>query len=230
MILRRYINFEKFVYLLKDGLFCPKSSLFEDQWEGLIALPDRQNDDRYIINFSQAREWIYVSCWHMETAESYAMWKIYGEHQYSVCIETTKSKLEQLFHKYDSAYAIYSGKVDYYRPYDAAKPVSFEVLRESTIILEKGIWPYATNHFQKHEAYSFEEEYRLVIIDEGFNWDTRNELHGITLKIEPKEIIEGVIISPRAADWFYDVVEDVLSKYSLSLTVRKSNLQLQHKS
>ena len=111
MTVRRYMSFEKFVYLLKTGLLCPKSSLFEDQWEGLISLRNDWINEDWKSNFSIAREWIYVSCWHVGTDESYAMWKIYGEHPYSVCIETTEDKLVEIVKGYNSApeFALGSG-------------------------------------------------------------------------------------------------------------------------
>jgi hypothetical protein len=220
------MNFEKYVYLLNDGLFCPKSSLFEDQWEGLIAQPDKQNDKNYINRFAKAREWIYVSCWHKQTAESYAMWKIYGEHQYAVCIETTTSKLERLSKNMDSALAIYSCDVVYGSPHKRVQGPAFSNLIESDCVLEQGLWPYATNHGVKHDAYSFEKEYRILIIDKNFNVESQNELSGITMKISPKEIIEAVIISPRAPEWFYKIVSDISSRYDLSLEIGKSRLDL----
>lgn len=228
MIIRRYINFEKFVYLLNDGLFCPKSRLFEDQWEGVIAQYEKQNDAKYINNFSKAREWIYLSCWHMETAESYAMWKIYGEHQYSVCIETTKAKIEELFQKSNLAASIYSCEVVYGSPDEHVVGPAYSVLKESNSILEKVQWWYGFNHGIKHKAYIFEKEYRVIIVDERFNLEILNELQGLTLKIAPAEIIDSVIVSPRAPEWFVKIVSDILRKYDLSLNITKSNLELRH--
>lgn len=226
-MIRRYMNFEKYVYLLNDGLFCPKSSLFEDQWEGLISQPDKQNDKNYIERFAKAREWVYVSCWHMETAESYAMWKIYGEHQYAICIETTTDKLERLLqNNLNSALAIYSCNVVYGSPHERVQGPAFSNLREANSVLEQGLWPYATNHGIKHIAYSFEREFRLLIIDERFNVESQNALPGITIKITPKEIIEAVIVSPRAPDWFYKIVSDISSGYGLSFKIGKSHLEL----
>lgn len=227
MIIRRYINFEKFVYLLKEGLFCPKSSLFEDQWEGLIAPPAEWIDDNYIKNFAKAREWVYISCWHMEPDESYAMWKIYGEHQFSVCVETSSTKIDALFQEHNSGGAVYSGGVEYHKPDDKDKYAVSNVLREQVAFLKNGLWAYATNHFVKHKAYHFENEYRAIIIDNNFNLDLRNTLPGITLKINPTEIIDAVIISPRAPDWFSNIVQDILSKYGVNVRVIKSKLELQ---
>ncbi len=228
MIIRRYINFEKFVYLLKEGLFCPKSSLFEDQWEGLVAPPLESRDSNYINNFAKAREWIYVSCWHMEPDESYAMWKIYGKHEFSVCVETSSTKIDELFKEHNSSVAVYSGKVEYHKPSNKYESAVANVLREKEAFVKNGLWTYATHHLTKHIAYQFEKEYRAIIIDKSFNLNLRNTLSGITLKINPKEIIDAVIISPRAPDWFSNIVQDILIRYEVNnVRVIKSKLELE---
>lgn len=232
MIIKRYINFEKFVYLLKEGLFCPKSSLFEDQWEGMVAPLAERLDDDYINDFAKAREWIYVTCWHMEPDESYAMWKIYGEHEYSVCVETSSNKIDTLVEKHNSGVAAYSSEVKYCKPGDKHKYEIGNVLIEQNAFIKNNLraWQFAMNHFTKHKAYHFEEEYRVVIIDNAFNLDNldlRNTLDGITLKINPKEIIGAVIISPRAKDWFSNIVQDILNKYEVDVKVKKSKLAFQ---
>ncbi len=226
MIIRRYINFEKFVYLLKEGLFCPKSSLLEDQWEGLIAPSAEMIKATSINNFAKAREWIYLSCWHTEPDESYAMWKIYGEHEFSVCVETSSTKIDELFKKYNSSDAVYSGKVEYHKPSNKYESVVTNVLREKVAFVKNGLWTYATHHLTKHIAYQFEKEYRAIIIDKKFNLDLQNTLPGITLKINPMEIIDAVIVSPRAPDWFSNIVQDILNKYEVSVSVTKSKLEL----
>lgn len=91
----RYIPFCRFVALLKYGLFVPKASLFEDKLEGLIPIyakekPEMGFTDERVRN---ALEWCYVSCWHSEAAESYAMWRIYGQRSEAVCIESSVSQL-----------------------------------------------------------------------------------------------------------------------------------------
>ncbi len=226
MIIRRYVNFEKFVYLLKEGLFCPKSSLLEDQWEGLIAPSAEMIEATGINNYAKAREWIYLSCWHMEPDESYAMWKIYGEHEFSVCVETSSTKIDALFEKHISDGSVYSGEVEYHKPGGKSKYAVANVLREKVAFRKNNLWAYATNHLTKHIAYQFEKEYRAIIIDKKFNLDLQNTLPGITLKINPMEIIDAVIVSPRAPDWFSNIVQDILNKYEVNVRVTKSKLEL----
>ena len=191
-----------------------------------MAIPREWMDEKYIINFSKAREWIYISCWHKETAESYAMWKIYGEHQYSICVETTSEKIDKLFEKNNISCAAYSGKVEYVNPEDKNKNAVSNVLKETMKVFKNGKWAYATQHFIKHKAYDFEKEYRAIMIDDNFNLDIQNKLLGITLKVDPNEIIENIIISPRAPAWFHDIVQDVLNKYDVDIAVSKSSLEL----
>lgn len=229
IIIKRYMNFENYVRLLNDGLFCPKSSLFEDWWEGLIAHPEKTEDEEYISNFAKAREWIYVSCWHKESAESYAMWKIYGGHQHSVCIQTTKDKVEQLFRSdLDLPSEIISCEVLYLRPNEneARQRPAYSELRESNVILQNKphLSVYASQHGIKHEGYTYEHEYRIIIMDDKITLKFQNELRGTTLKIVPKEIIDEVYVSPSAPDWYYKIVSDISCKYGYSRKIKKSSL------
>ena len=57
-----------------------------------------------------------LSCWHTETAESYAMWKIYGQHEFSLCIETTVAKLQQPIQECNSSLATYSAEDEFTVP------------------------------------------------------------------------------------------------------------------
>ncbi|MCL6272309.1 hypothetical protein M3P05_20545, partial [Sansalvadorimonas sp. 2012CJ34-2] len=60
----RYIQLPQFIYMLSRGFFIPKTSLFEDELEGLASVmfnydevgpaPKMEND--------WAKEWIYTSC------------------------------------------------------------------------------------------------------------------------------------------------------------------------
>jgi len=61
------------------------------------------------------------------------------------------------------------------------------------------------------------------------NLDLQNTLPGITLKINPTEIIDGVSISVGAPDWFSNIVQDILIKYGVNVKVKDSELKLPYK-
>ncbi|WP_274025948.1 hypothetical protein [Vibrio parahaemolyticus] len=98
MEIARYIQLPQFISLITKGLFIPKTSLFEDELEGLASVmfnsdgqgiaPKMEND--------WAKEWIYTSCWYKSTGESMAMWNLYGSNAESLMIKTTTAKLQGL--------------------------------------------------------------------------------------------------------------------------------------
>jgi hypothetical protein len=84
----RHMTFSKFISLIRDGLYFCRLDLLEDPFEGSfsygnqkirenIQLPPTEFDS--LRKFSrEMRKLIYVSCWHINECDSYAMWKIYA--------------------------------------------------------------------------------------------------------------------------------------------------------
>lgn len=71
----------------------------------------------------------------------------------------------------------------------------------------------------KHEAYEFEKEVRMVV--------TRSSLKQpspLRLKIKPNDIIEKIIISPEAGEWFFHLIKSVSKKYRITAPVEYSKL------
>lgn len=95
----RYMPFFRFVDFLENGLFIPNATLFEDKWEGIVALKKsllKSNIGKtYFENIKKALAWIHVSCWYNNEKENYLMWKTYGQNNEAIRIESTKDKLLQ---------------------------------------------------------------------------------------------------------------------------------------
>ena len=47
---------------------------------------------------------------------------------------------------------------------------------------------------------------------------------GLRLKIKPNEIIEKIVVSPEAGEWFYNLVKSVSKKYRIAAPVEYSKL------
>jgi len=120
----RYMNLSSFVWMLQaESLYFCRCDLLEDPYEGyhtqavaaseaefialmlaspaFAKLPDaeklaRDNFKTLLGLPKQIRKEMYVSCWHMNDEESWAMWKLYTSHDESICIRSTYQTLAEL--------------------------------------------------------------------------------------------------------------------------------------
>ncbi|MGZ8159912.1 MAG: hypothetical protein ACXWT4_14010, partial [Methylobacter sp.] len=125
----RYMDIDKFEWMLEHGrLFIPNADHLGDVWEGRTPKGDidwwnreiekattdelkanfAYNRD-FMLKFSQAfRSRYYVTCWHMNEHENYAMWKCYTNSNEAVAIKTTYEQLIDILPDYT-----YTGIVRY---------------------------------------------------------------------------------------------------------------------
>jgi len=108
---------ERFEALLEEGVFFARAHLFEDQREGSatylqawsrrippIRVRSVRTGVRTTLNEALAedsrwnRQWVCVSCWHMNDTESDAMWKLYGGFGKNVCVQSTFRRLDESLH------------------------------------------------------------------------------------------------------------------------------------
>ncbi|WP_189000959.1 DUF2971 domain-containing protein [Deinococcus roseus] len=105
----RYMDLASFLYLLqKSQLAFRRVDTFEDHFEGHLprALELRVKDQESHhkqqetqLTLQQMRLNTHVVCWNISDQECYAMWKIYGREENSVCINTTVGRLQKALQK-----------------------------------------------------------------------------------------------------------------------------------
>jgi hypothetical protein len=173
MRLTRYMSFPRFVSSLKDGLFIPSPLLLDDRWEGLMPFhklaPAELVLDRK--DYRQFVQWMYVSCWHGQAHESFAMWKIYGQIREAILMQTTSDKLKDAFDRQYPNVLAYFDQVDYKDPAQAEQIAFPKIQRLSTrpADVPGGEWfPYMVFMYIKHITYQYEHEVRLVSLDAGY--------------------------------------------------------------
>lgn len=222
----RYMDFTKFVSLLETKcIFLSRVDKFEDPYEGATShaneelRPHRYKD----MNISEdalqqmskfmewTRYWTYVNCWHMNNAESAAMWKLYAQTDEAVAIQSTYSKLHKNLGK-----DIYVGVVHY---------IDYEKdwLPEGNLF-----WPYV----HKRKSFEHEKELRVLIQNlpvqdepgKGIDYSCHNYELGKSVKVDLKDLIENVHVSPTAPSWFFKVVAGVAKRYGYDFEIKKSNL------
>jgi len=98
----RYMTFDRFVDICRSGLFIPNASIFDDKWEGHIAIRSFASDlsEASLKNIGIMKTHFFISSWYAGDEESAAMWKLYGKDSNAVCVETSMDKLKNVCKKY----------------------------------------------------------------------------------------------------------------------------------
>ena len=221
----RYMDFTKFLAMLEHGaLFFPRAHLLGDPFEGSYSRanealresvykdvkPDsRQQMTQAMSRTSeQMRKWTMISCWHINPAESAAMWKLYAESERSLAIQSTYRQLRDSLDD-----KVHIGTVNY---------IDYE-----------SQWLPEGNTFYPfmHKRMSFEHEHELRAVIQEFPQDESGVNlakippdPGIWKKLSLQKLAETVYVSPGAPGWFIELIRLVLSRYEIDIEVRQSSL------
>lgn len=208
----RYMSSERLKDLLRSGdLYFAHLPNLEDSREGALTARTREHLATWFqLNEGMARrrayeqvdeylrtqDSFYVNCWHMNSHESYLMWKAYGGRGYAVV--TTFERLSAAFGA--SMPVITGGVVEY---------VDFQA--ELTAVGN------AFNHVvTKDIPYKDEREFRLIY----WEVDPRHVSHprvpgGVRVQVNLKMLIDRVVRSPFCGPVDAEL-EGLLSKDNLS--------------
>jgi hypothetical protein len=221
----RFLDFTKFVtYLDKKALFFVRADNLDDRFEGKFInaniehwkniLKIGKNMERLEI-YNAFRKTIYICSWHMNEYESAAMWKLYLKSDEGVAIQSTFKRLMDCF-KNNNDDDIYIGKVRYI---DYNK----ENIKEGNIF----------NPFlYKRKSFEHERELRAVTMKSDYKEQTIENpiLHidpgwiGNYVKVDLNVLIEKIIVSPTAPEWFAGLVGSIMKKYGFNKKIVQSNL------
>jgi hypothetical protein len=227
----RYVDFAKFVSLLQsESLYfaSPKVLKEQDKWEAayptrfitatmnhfinaMTPFPSRRPKKRHaklpqgfdpLLRVITRPVAAFVNCWHLNEAESDAMWKLYAGHGQSIAIRSTVKRLAESFSNCPDP--VFLGTIEYI-DYDAEPP----------------IW---TNHLKpivhKRLSFAHEQELRAVVVKKA-----PEESRGILVDVNIRALIETVFVSPQSPEWFVPLVTSVLAKYDFGdLPVMSSRL------
>jgi hypothetical protein len=245
----RYIDFSKYVsMLINSSIYFTRADKFDDKFEGwpTKAFIDGRNkvwdefakkyDEYPNIGYSeylreytiQQKKSIGISCWHWSEYESIAMWRIYLKSNEGIVIQTTFRKLNEELSLYKED-EIFCGMVEYLNyQNDINKPSKSKL----------------SSFMNKRESFEFEHEMRCVFeripINErgrkfGYSIARENipklsnyfdliDKDGVNVKVNLNNIIESIVVSPFADNWFTDIVKAVTKKYGYGFNVEKSLL------
>lgn len=235
----RYMAIERFESLLEEGVFFARSHLFEDQREGsstrrqawsnrfppLMVRSSRSGVRKPITEFFADhgrwnRQWVCVSCWHMNDVESDAMWKLYAPTGKAVCVQSTFRRLDESLHSVlpDAEWPM----VGVVRYIDHATDI---------ITSEAILAPY----FHKPLEYTQEREVRAIL------WDLPIDEHSVPRRIRNEAVpendgwalpvadlnrlIERVYVAPRSTPELYARVRAAMEANKVDAALSRSSLE-----
>lgn len=232
----RYMDFTKFVSLLSSrALYFCRADKFNDPFEGAKGIVERKSEwDGFYLDFFRSavsnpppeytrelsdeeiereaqrllkelneggKTWLtftFLNCWHENAYESEAMWNLYSsELRQAIAVSTTYKDLYQALGRNPD---ISIGRVRY---------IDFN---KSFAGVNNAFW-------RKRKSFEHEREVRAIIHD--------HELKGADGKLVScclDTLIECVHVSPTSPNWFAALVVDVMGKYGLNKSIKRSNI------
>lgn len=154
---------------------------------------------------------LFAQCWCRKSMSD-AMWRIYSPHQTSVRIKTTTEKLTKAMKDYvkkNDGYKMRLRDVIYLNTKDLLKETS-KLAKE---LNNQGQQVSAASKaadilLQKRNAFNHEEEVRAILYCPSTPQDITPP--GILIDIRPHDLIESILIDPRAPDEILDAFKNHL--------------------
>lgn len=221
----RYMDFTKFVSILENkGIFFPRADNLGDPFEGSVSIANQKlrpfiykhtelfPDDSHTGELiRQLREWVVISCWHINNHESAGMWNLYAKSEEAICIQSTYKRLCSCLPE--------KSRIGLVRYVDYGS----EWIPESNLLA-----PF----MYKRKSFEHEKELRAVInlraMDKsGLRLSDIEEeppTGGIWVPTDLNTLIEKVYVAPYAPKWFGELIKNVVKTYGLDKPVIKSSL------
>lgn len=157
------------------------------------------------------RNSVYVNCWHMNEAESDAMWRLYSLQGQGIAVQSTYDRLARCFHMAHSHVQI--GKVSYHD------------YSNHGISLGNTFYP-ALN---KRSSFAHEQELRIAVLETARTYRQALALtgspqsalgasdiaDGFSIEVDLDILIERVVVSPGSPGWMVETIRNLLGRYGL---------------
>jgi hypothetical protein len=199
----RYLTFPSFVSVLQTKqMFFSRLEDLEDPYEGRFTDVVKCHFPTQVVAASEqfSRHNLCVNCWHMNEYESAAMWAIYAESGTGIAIRSTIGRMKASLH------------VD---PRDVSmcevQYVDFSQFGGCDRCFSLNL---------KRKSFEHEREVRLWRLEA----DHHTQDLGVSISVDPDELIDQVYISPKAEHWLKDLVDREMVTYHLNRAAIRSEL------
>ncbi|HEY6318537.1 MAG TPA: hypothetical protein VI462_11695 [Acidimicrobiia bacterium] len=209
----RYLTVGKFVDLIwRHELWFSRLDRLGDPLEGSLGVPNalRQATDPVVqrnqlqLGSEQMRSHLFVSCWHLSTHESAAMWAGYTHEQEAVAVRSTFRRLVESIEGSDEFFA---GEIAYGD-------------HRQTFVSEMNMFDRV---MFKNTSFEHEREVRAVIAHSD---DAALSPTGLRVPVNLETLIDRVHVAPTAAEWFLDVVTQLGSAFECPAPVVQSDMRI----
>lgn len=157
-----------------------------------------------------------VSCWHSNSVESEAMWKLYSDSGKGVAISTTVGALAKALEtqiENELVSKIFIGKVRYMDYTDQS-------ITAGDCVVDGHLSPLLKRLSFKHE-----EEVRAFFMPKCGVSDIDNFKPGaMSISLDLQGMVDGIYISPYAGESFTSAVKAVADKFGFSGKLRESSI------
>ncbi len=172
---------------------------------GLTAELAQQFVEQYMATPNNLRRTIYASCWRLGNHESEAMWRLYcGTREGAALVlpyERLKSSLTDP--------RTYIGQVKYI-DYDR------DVIRGDNVLNQV---MHKRREFE-HEREARIVSWQMISLPNEPARDFTNPPPAISLRWEPEQHLERIVISPYADPWYLETIRDTVARISPDLVAR----------
>ena len=201
------------------SLFFANSHQMEDVFEGTfsegtisvlkeIFCENGSNENLKIIGgtATDIRKRTFLNCWYIAAIESDAMWKLYSKSGEGVAICSTAGSLRRCFAQLEDN--VFINRVEYI---DYGKDV---------------VPAHDPVHWflRKRKSFAHENELRAIIIKKELPGTGVSGGNGFMVPVPLENLIFSVHVCFTSTEWFIDVVNSIMKKYSLQRVATRSSL------
>lgn len=238
----KYMDLTKFISLLyKQSLFFCRADKLDDKFEGTSANTNfearveevKQMQEAGILQtkwedaqireaemfdegFEQKQRALHcIDCWNIYEGESAALWKIYSDFSKGIMVQSSISNLVSSL---------------------AATPEDICMGEIKYRVYKETVLPYGHSNLPflfKQKAYNYEKEIRLIYSlankatnDWYYDWSKEDVEEGVYIKADLIKLIDKIIVSPYSPKWFFELVSDLAAKYSINISIDKSEFSI----
>jgi hypothetical protein len=227
----RYIDFPRYVSMIcESAIYFHRADRYDRLFEGALPELDVQERlegwrERIEARLTRSRfvdearvsavldgleRWyrdgpscVYLSSWHINDRENFAMWRIFGNVRQAVAVSTTLHRLRESL----ESDRVFVGEVQYVD--DATDRIDADFHR-------------AMPFMYKRKVYEYEREARAVYFRDG----SREEDFGHLETVDLRALIDRVIVAPYAGAWFERAVRRVTEALGHDFDIARSSMEV----